>query len=365
MQGCGTVFELLPNSDGTWSESLIFVGSGDTFFPDTSVLLDRRGNVYGIIDCFGIDCVYSGAFELTRGSDGMWTDFYSTFSQGFPACLYGGCGVMLDRTGNFYGTMPAFGGGAGAVFSLDRLSVMLWYELTIYYFMGGNDGNNPSVGLAFDARGDIYGTTNSGGASGAGTVFELTPNQVGQGWTETVLYSFQGGSDGGYPIAGLVIDAAGSLYGTTSRGGSGGSGTVFKLTRNGGGSWTESVLYSFQGGGDASAPNSVLTFDATGDLYGTAAGGAHGHGAVFKLTPSAGGQWTESVTHSFTGGLDGDTPSGGVILDNAGNLFGTTQWGVRPVQAGRGAHFWVAVLSMRSRRKLAHPTLWDSEHKDQ
>ena len=105
-----------------------------------------------------------------------------------------------------------------------------------------------------------------------------------------------------------------------------GYGTVFKLTPNPDGSWSESVLYSFRGGSDASAPNSTLSFDTAGNLYGSAGGGAYGHGAVFKLTRS-GDQWTESVVYSFTGGLDGDTPSGGVILDNGGNLYGTTQYG--------------------------------------
>ena len=110
-------------------------------------------------------------------------------------------------------------------------------------------------------------------------------------------------------------------------GGTAGHGTVFKLTRQSNGTWSETLLYSFQGRNDADDPNSTLAFDAAGNLYGTAAGGSDGQGTLFKLTPSSGGQWTESLLHTFTGGLDGELPYGGVTIDGAGNMYGTASTG--------------------------------------
>jgi uncharacterized repeat protein (TIGR03803 family) len=201
-----------------------------------------------------------------------------------------------------------------------------WYHLILYCFTSGSDGSDPVGVLAFDSRGNIYGATGQGGSANLGAVYRLTPGGV-LGWTETVLYSFQGGSDGANPAAGVILDDAGNIYGTTSQGGSSGKGTVFKLTPQSNGTWSETVLYSFQGGNDASSPNSSLSFDAAGDLYGTAGGGAYNQGTIFKLTPSNGGQWTERVVYAFTGGLDGGQPSGGITFDASGNLYGTAAVG--------------------------------------
>src|SRR5215468_7698755 len=133
-----------------------------------------------------------------------------------------------------------------------------------------------------------------------------------------VLYSFSGGADGGQPGAGLIFDGAGNLYSTTSQGGTYGNGVVFELIHNSDGSWTEGVLYSFTGGSDGGTPYSALTFDTKGNLYGTTSvGGTYGYGTVFQLTPSGGG-WTETVIYSFTGGSDGANPWYGVIFDAAG-----------------------------------------------
>jgi uncharacterized repeat protein (TIGR03803 family) len=146
-------------------------------------------------------------------------------------------------------------------------------EQVLYAFQGGNDGSSPSSGLIFDALGNLYGETEGGGAHGGGTVFELSPNSNG-GWTETVLYSFQGGNDGGGPSSGLIFDQAGNLYGTTYGGGGGtsGNGTAFELSPNGSGEWTEAVLYRFLGGSDDASPQGLI-FDQKGNLYGTAVGG--------------------------------------------------------------------------------------------
>jgi uncharacterized repeat protein (TIGR03803 family) len=203
--------------------------------------------------------------------------------------------------------------------------------------MGGSDGKNPFYsGLIHDKAGNFYGTTEEGGSAGAGTIFKFAP---GQG--ETVLYSFKSGNDGGYPVATLFLDKAGNLYGTTNGGGAGDFGTVFKLAPNG----TETVLYSFQGGSDGAYPLSSLFEDASGNLYGTTGGGDVGNdfGTVFKLAPNG----TETVLYAFTGGSDGSQPQGGLIAnstDQKGALFGTTAYG--------GANGYGTVFSVKKQRLM-------------
>ena len=175
--------------------------------------------------------------------------------------------------------------------------------------------------MIIDAAGNLYGTTSVGGASNAGTVFKVT----GKG-QETVLYSFTGGTDGANPVAALVMDAAGRLYGTTSAGGSKGNGTVFRLARGKTG-WKEEVLYRFGSGTDGTIPVAGVTLDATGNLYGTAsAGGTHGYGTVFQLKPSKSG-WKENILHDFEGGDDGTVPYAGLIIDQSGNFYGAATGG--------------------------------------
>jgi uncharacterized repeat protein (TIGR03803 family) len=199
---------------------------------------------------------------------------------------------------------------------------------------GPDDGSTPVAGLIFDAAGNLYSTTSGGGTYGPGTVFELTP-----AGTETVLYSFGAFGDGVSPYAGLIFDAAGNLYGTTYGGGAyqcslgAGCGTVFELSPNGTGGWTETVLHSFGNGTDGAIPSAGLIFDAAGNLYGTTAyggdyGGYNGDGTVFELSPNGSGGWTETVLHNFHyNGTDGVSPYAGLIFDAAGNLYGTTREG--------------------------------------
>jgi uncharacterized repeat protein (TIGR03803 family) len=190
---------------------------------------------------------------------------------------------------------------------------------------------NPAVdpnGLVADSTGNLYGTTGSDGFYRYGTVFQVRPSAGGI-WTESTIYSFTGGSDGGAPEAVMTLDAAGNLYGTTQVGGSGSCncGTVFELSRSAHGVWTETTLYSFAGGADGSNPRYTnLVFDAAGNLYGvTEFGGTALGGTVFELSPQAGGGWTESVLYAFAGGAsDGANPIGGVVFDTAGNLYGAT-----------------------------------------
>jgi uncharacterized repeat protein (TIGR03803 family) len=229
-------------------------------------------------------------------------------------------GLTVDSTGNLYATTNA--GGAftyGVVFKVTRSGV----ESVLHNFAGGTDGANPEGGLIRDKAGNIYGTTTAGGTSGTGTVFAITA--AGK---EVVLYSFAGGTDGAVPEAGLALDAAGNLYGTTSAGGSNGNGTVFKLTRpTKGVKWAEALLYSFGTESDGVVPVASVAFDKAGNLYGTtSAGGTYGYGTVFQLVPS-GATWSENILQNFQDGDDGAVPYGGLIADKSGNFYGSATEG--------------------------------------
>jgi uncharacterized repeat protein (TIGR03803 family) len=229
--------------------------------------------------------------------------------------------VTFDPLGSLYGT-TADGGqvNQGTVFQLTH-SGGNWTQSVLYSFTGGSDGSLPTSGLLFDKAGNLYGTTYAGGLF-YGTVFQLTPS--GSGWMEDAIYEFQGGDDGGRPQAGLISDTSGNLYGATSTYGPSGNGTAFELTLSQGG-WKFSVLYGFAGvfGG----PRGNLVMDATGNLYGTTyGGGANGVGSVFKLTLSN-GTWTYTSLHDFTGGTDGAYPYSNLVFDANGNLYGTASSG--------------------------------------
>jgi uncharacterized repeat protein (TIGR03803 family) len=259
--------------------------------------------------------------------------------------------LVADAAGNLYGTALQGGGrgcfiGCGIVFELTPSTKGRWTEKILYSFKGGDDGRAPESNLVFDAAGNLYGTTVDGGTgrncstreAGCGTVFELAPKGDGT-WTESVLYSFQGSPDGAFPSGNLVFDSTGTLYGATGGSGTGngdcgisGCGTVFALTPKSGGGWTESVLYNFQGNNDGASPRAGVIFDTAGKLYGTTFyGGGSPYcvlscGTVFELK-RAGGQWKETVLYGFRGGGNGDIPLGGVVLDQAGNLYGTLAGG--------------------------------------
>jgi uncharacterized repeat protein (TIGR03803 family) len=226
-------------------------------------------------------------------------------------------------------------------------------QFKVLYTFNGTDGQGPQF-LVFGHAGDLYGTTEYGGTgascgAGCGTVFELSPSNNG-GWTETVLYSFCVApqcADGAGPNAGLVMDAEGDLYGSTTSGGTFGGGAVFQLSPSSGGQWTESVLYNFCEAGqeacpDGGGPDGPLASDLEGNLYGTTFYGGSGCpiggcGVAFELSPPSvrGGNWTESVLYSFctasgNGCPDGDRPSGGLTFDKEGNIYGATQSGGTP-----------------------------------
>jgi uncharacterized repeat protein (TIGR03803 family) len=212
-------------------------------------------------------------------------------------------------------------------------------ETILYSFADSSSAPfSPYAGLVFDPAGNLYGTAYSGDAENAGGVFMLSP-VAGGGWEQTTIYSFTGGADGGKPYyAGVILDSAGNLYGTTYSGGSmrkctGGCGTVFELSPLSGGGWQETVLYAFNGGADGENPRAGLVFDAEGNLYGTTLQGGNltactlGCGTAFKLTPSETGQWKKTILRTFNGTTDGANPHAGLVFDSAGNLYGTNYWG--------------------------------------
>lgn len=315
-------------------------------YPRThGVILDAAGSLYGNEINGGGDG-YGAVYGLTPNADGSWTQHVlHTFDWNDGSNPAGS--LIFDADGSLYGT-AIYGGGSqgcyfagdcGVVFKLSRNGDGSWTESVLHTFTGeGGDGSNPDGTLIFDAAGNLYGTSEWGGG-GWGTVFELTPNSDGS-WTYHTLFGFDNGSDGGYPWSdALVFDASGNLYGATAYGGNYGCsprgngcyglGVVFELTPNAGGTWSEKVLHSFTAGEDGANPTGSLVLDASGNLYGTTFwGGAYnGNGNVYKLTPNSDGTWTEHVLHQFTGGKDGGAPFGGVVLDAAGNLYGTTTVG--------------------------------------
>ena len=337
---CGTVFELSPIQGGGWTETVLYSfnwnGNGtDGTAPLAGLIFDAAGNLYGTTYNGGTSADGT-VFELTPAAGGTWTEkVLWSFGNGTDGTAPL-AGLIFDAAGNLYGTTVSGGTyGNGTVFELTPAAGGTWTEKVLWSFGNGTDGYQPFAGLIFDAAGNLYGTTSEGGTYlYNGTVFELTPT-AGGGWTEQVLHSFNyNGTDGVWPYAGLIFDAAGNLYGTTESGGGGtyGSGTVFELTPTGGGGWTEKVLHSFFCSPfnctDGYSPRAGLIFDAAGNLYGTTYnGGTYQYGTVFELTPAAGGGWTETVLYSFGNGTDGVGPVAGLIFDAAGNLYGTTAYG--------------------------------------
>jgi uncharacterized repeat protein (TIGR03803 family) len=243
--------------------------------------------------------------------------------------------VIFDAKGNLYGTTSSGGKyGNGTVFKLTPPTAggTAWTQTLLYSFNIKANGSYPTSGLVMDAAGDLYGTTQDGGTYGFGTAFKLTPPNSGTTWTETTIAVFNGNNGQSPTNAAMILDSKGNLYGTTDGGGASGQGTVFELTPPGSGSlWAHTVLCSFKGSNGGN-PAARLTFDHSGNLYGTAqsGGGVNAFGVVFKLTKPAPGKttWTESVIATFTGaGGNGGNPMAGVVFDNAGNLYGTTVYG--------------------------------------
>ncbi|HUA17086.1 MAG TPA: choice-of-anchor tandem repeat GloVer-containing protein [Verrucomicrobiae bacterium] len=346
----GTVFELSPKSGGGWTETVLYsfgVVSGDGIQPVAGLVFDSAGNLYGTTLSGGAHNEGT-VFELSPQSGGGWTEkiLYSFGATATDANSPRRGTLVFDAKGNLYGTTNQGGTngaspGDGAVFELSPGTGGVWTEKVIYSF-GANttDGLNPRSGVVFDAAGHLYGTTYAGGpyscgTSTCGTVYELTPGS-GSTWTEKILHNFNlNDVDGANPVGGVIFDGQGNLYGTTYYGGNYGNGNhlgaVYELSPTVEGTWTEEVLYSFTGtNGDGASPTSDLIFDQAGNLYGTTEfGGAaiSSEGTVFKLTRGSSG-WNESILYAFSGALsDGHNPVAAVNFDAAGNLYGTTSAG--------------------------------------
>ncbi len=240
--------------------------------------------------------------------------------------------ALLVAPGQIYGT-TYYGGTTdnGIVYKLQLNNDGSFSETVIYSFTGGADGGNPTAGLKMDANGALYGTASTAnGGQATGVVFQLVPPVApATTWTYNVIHSFGGNNDGADPNSSLIVGKNGSFWGTTVKGGTSGQGTVFQVTPPAapGGMWTENVLYSFTGGADGGQPYAELAADSSNNLFGTAyTGGASNSGTVFKLAPPAKGKpaWTESTIYTFKGGADGLNPLGGLVLTPTGALIGTT-----------------------------------------
>jgi hypothetical protein len=334
--GCGMAYKLTP-SNGSWAFSSLysFVGQPDGAAPLAPLTIGPNGKLYGTTAAGGEgSCTYLGdsdcgtVFEIpeTKGkTDKILYRFAGSADGGLPlisgitfvgANMYG----ATNRGGDLSCNTPY---GCGAVYELTQAGK----ETVIHQFTDlGGDGGFPISGLVADKSGDLYGTTASGGdlgvcnGDGCGTVYELI--HTASGWSEKIVYSFTGTSDGENPNGGLILDAKGNIYGTTWQAGAGGGGTVFELHKNPNGVWRLYVLYSFENAGFTVSP---LVMDSNGNIFGTTqnGGGAGSFGRVFELIPN-GTNWTYRELYDFTGMTDGGNPLGGLVLDSAGNLYGTT-----------------------------------------
>jgi uncharacterized repeat protein (TIGR03803 family) len=319
--GYGTLFKL-ESSGSNWTLSPLysFTSGADGASPTARLRIRPNGTVYGTTSAGGS----SGAgtvFNLDSSGESLLYAFLggSDGSQPSPGDL------VFDRRGNIYGTTSAGGAnGNGTVYELIRRKKGAWKEKLLYSFGQGTDGTVPVGGVTFGTPDTLYGTTSTGGAYGYGTVYQL--KRSGSAWTETILYNFQDGNDGGTPYAGVIRDKSGNLYGAAISGGdgAGGGGTVFELSPANG-SWTYTVLYSWPGW-PVSASFRNLALDASGNLYGTTHCDGDGYGTVFELTPSN-GTWTNTLLYNFTGGSGGYYVFSNVVLDQQGNLYGTTSEG--------------------------------------
>lgn len=318
-----------------------FVG-GNGGYPDGPLVLGPDSGLYGTTvsgGAYNEGTIFELIAPATTG--GAWTEklLYS-FTGGLDGAQPAAA-VAFDGAGALYGTAENAAGTANGV--AFKLSPPItaggpWYESTIYSFTGTPDGADPNSGLVVDHSGNLFGTTTGGGTSGLGTVFKLFAPAGGTGvYTEQILHSFTGGADGATPYANIAFsNASGSevLFGTTTAGGTGSSGTVFMMQATGS-SPAYKTIYSFSGGADGATPYAPVTVGPTGNLFGTtffggeSVSGTGSFGVIYELTPPTGSAtaYTQTVLHTFNG-ADGANPSGGLVTDTAGGLYGTTAGGV-------------------------------------
>jgi uncharacterized repeat protein (TIGR03803 family) len=337
MFGCGTVFKIAPDM----TETILYAftganrkrGTDDGAYPTAALIADASGNLYGTTSEGGdTRCGHGtngrGCGTVFRvapgGAETVLHQFTGTSDGAFPYAR-----LLIGADGDLYGTAEEGGtakhrGGPGTVFKM----ALNGKTKVLYAFKGHKNGSAPITNVIEDSAGNLYGTTADGGSKcgsvGCGTVFKITLDG-----NESVLHAFKGGSDGAFPQGELIVDGSGNLYGTTYAGGgssacNNGCGTVFKVEPNG----HESVIYAFQGGSDGAAPTAGLSADTAGNFYGTTESGGDsacvdGCGTVFEVVNGT----SERMLYALTGGADGYSPVGGVIVDASGNIFGTTTIG--------------------------------------
>ena len=326
--GTGTLYEISAGVESVL-ESFVAPGKSGPENGDSALIFDAAGNLYGTTALGGyVQGAQNGgtAFEYTHTSKGPELKFLRAFGgENAPGSPHG---AIFDAAGNLWGASLGGGrGGCGVIWELLPTTSGAWsmsQRGDFCFLKVGYAGFDPVGQLAMDASGNFYGATSAGGKGGKGTVYQFNPstNNI------TYLVNFNG-SDGATPSAGVLLDSLGNLYGTTTAGGSQGMGNVYELSPNGQGGWTETVLFTFSGS-NGQAPG-ALTFDASGNLYGTtASGGTFSGGTAFKLSPPASlatSGWTLTTLWNFGGSGDGRTPVGALILDASGNLYGATQAG--------------------------------------
>ena len=329
----GTIVRIDP--EGRQSVLYSFTGGDHGANPLADLAFDSDGALYGTTFAGGDGCGVVFRLSPPDRKSVSWTyRVIYTFTCGADGA-YPQSGLTFDTHGRLFGVASGGGAGYGVVFRLKRNeSAGEWKQDVLCTFTGGADGANPISGLTIDTDGTLFGTTAKGGL-GFGVVFQLQPDSRSTAsikWTQSVIHSFRGGTDGETPFGQLVSDNHGSLFGVTLAGGAGG-GTAYRLTPALRG-WTKTVIYRFRGGFDGAGPNG-LTFDTFGALYGTTRGGGNGNGLVFKLTPTTGATWAKSLVYRFRG-TDGSAPLAGVTFDTEGGIYGTTSKGGA---RGRGALF--------------------------
>jgi uncharacterized repeat protein (TIGR03803 family) len=325
----GTVFMLSPAGKETVLYE--FTGAnGDGNGPHGRLAFDANGNIYGTTQGGGANATGT-VYELSPKKGGGWKEkVIYTFSATGADGTAPSAGMTIAADGTMYSTTPDGGAfGAGTVFSLKKTSTG-WHQQVIQNLNGSSNGGYPYEGLMMDAAGNLYGAAPTGGASGQGVIYRLSHTK--KGWVDTVLHSFTGqnGDGGGLYWIDLISDKSGNIYGATSFGGTNGTGTVWELvyseTKK---SYSESILYEFGAGvsGDGNNPYGGLTMDSKGNLYGTTLyGGPSNIGTFYKLTKQ-GKTWKETILHSFVGANDGNEPTGNPYIDATGRLYGMTQTG--------------------------------------
>jgi uncharacterized repeat protein (TIGR03803 family) len=323
---------------GVHEKVLYTFGGANGADPETKLVYTASGALFGTAGVGGNTTTCPNpngcgvVFELSTPKDGVrHYHLLYVFNGGGSDGMYPLGNIVFDSAENLYG-VTEFGGsgdyGCGTVYKLSPAVGGQWTETVIHSFdCDSTDGSEPLAGLVMDAAGNLYGTTGFGGTTGHGTVYELSPNSEGS-WSETILYNFSSENAGGYePSAELIIDPAGNLYGSTTSGGTADYGTVFELFNTSDG-WREDVLYNPSGVKGLGRPAGPLWRDATGNLYGVANSTKFAGGAVFELTQNADGSWTESTLHEFgIPPVDGNEPSSGLAVDSGGSMYGTTTAG--------------------------------------